>query len=258
MPSATMVRRGQIFGSMRKVQVRTAEVRAATTEKPPSPSANRDHSRREAVTAEPDELRAHRLAKRRKLLIGAVVAKLAIAGGVWMFTDTGHVATDNAYVGADAAQVTPLVAGPVATVEVVNTQAVKRGDVLFRLDDTDARLALAKAEAEWNRVRRQYRQAVATSRALGAQVAAGDADISSARAQVAIASSAYEKARVDLDRRSALADSGAVSGEELTASRNAWSAASGNLAQARAGLAQATAARHAAILLARQPVESLN
>jgi len=184
--------------------------------------------------------------RRKKLFLG-FGAVLALAGaGYWMLADGDLVATDNAYVAADAAQLTPLVAGPVAAVAVVNTQAVRRGDVLLRLDDTDARLALARAEAEYQRVRRQFGQVSATSGALASQVMAGEADIARARAQVDIASSALAKARVDLDRRASVADSGAVSGEELTSARNGFTTAQGNLAQARAGLAQALAARGAA------------
>jgi membrane fusion protein (multidrug efflux system) len=184
-------------------------------------------------------------AKRRKLFAGLGVALAVTGAGYWLLADSDHVSTDNAYVNAETAQVTPLVSGPVAAVAVVNTQNVKRGDILFRLDDTDARLSLARAEAEWQRVRRQFGQAVATSGALASQVAASEADIARARAQVDIATSAYAKARVDLDRRAGLAGSGAVSGEELTAVRNAFSAAQGNLAQARASLAQAVAGRNA-------------
>jgi membrane fusion protein (multidrug efflux system) len=206
-----------------------------------------DHSTEFAEAADLEhEVRSRRNAKRRKLFGLAGLAGLTLVGGAWLMSDTDHVATDNAYVAADTAQVTPLVSGPVASVSVVNTQQVRRGDVLFRLDDTDARLAVAKAEAEYQRVRRQFVQAIANGEALGAQVSAGEATIDTARAQVAIATSAYHKARVDLDRRSGLADSGAVSGEELTASRNALAAAQGNLSQARASLAEAMAGRNAA------------
>ena len=185
-------------------------------------------------------------AKRKKLFLALGAAVAVIGGGYALLSDGDHVTTDNAYVNADVAQVTPLVAGPVSSVAVVNTQTVKRGDILMRLDDTDARIALAKAEAEWQRVRRQYGQVIANGDALSAQVRAGDAEVGRARAQLDIATAAFAKAKIDLDRRQQLADSGAVSGEELTIVRNAYAAAQGNLAQARAGLAQANAARASA------------
>ena len=185
-------------------------------------------------------------AKRKKLFLALGAAVAVIGGGYALLSDGDHVTTDNAYVNADVAQVTPLVAGPVSSVAVVNTQTVKRGDILVRLDDTDARIALAKVEAEWQRVRRQYGQVIANGDALSAQVRAGDAEVGRARAQLDIATAAFAKAKIDLDRRQQLADSGAVSGEELTIVRNAYAAAQGNLAQARAGLAQANAARASA------------
>ncbi|QGN55733.1 HlyD family efflux transporter periplasmic adaptor subunit [Novosphingobium sp. Gsoil 351] len=188
----------------------------------------------------------HKRTRRGTLFAGLGLALAAATAGYFLLADGDHVATDNAYVNAETAQVTPLVAGAVADVAVRNTEFVRQGQILFRLDDTDARLAVAKAEAEYQRVRRQFSQALATSGALGSQVAAGGAEIARARADLAIASAAFEKARTDLGRRSGLTETGAVSGEELTAARNAYAAAAGNVAQARAGLAQASAARNAA------------
>jgi len=184
--------------------------------------------------------------RRKKLFAGLGIATAVLAGGYYLLSDGDHVRTDNAYVNADVAQVTPQLAAPVAAVEVVNTQMVRKGDVLLRLDDSDARIALVRAEAEWQRVRRQFGQALATGDALAAQVAQGDAAVRRAQSQVDVAASAYAKARIDLDRRVELADSGAISAEELTVARNAFAAAQGNLGQARAALAEAKAARTAA------------
>lgn len=187
------------------------------------------------------------IARKRKKLFAALGGAMLLAGaGYWMLADGDIVATDNAYVAADSAQVTPLVSGAVTKVFVANTQIVKRGDILIQLDDTDAKLALARAEADYARARRQFGQAVATNGSLAAQVGAGSAQIGEARAQVQVANAALAKARVDLDRRAGIADGGAVSGEEMTVVRNAYAAAQGNLAQAKAGLAGAVAARGAA------------
>jgi len=185
-------------------------------------------------------------ARRKKLFAALGIATVALAGSYYLLVDGDHVRTDNAYVNADVAQVTPQLAAPVATVEVVNTQVVRKGDVLLRLDDSDARIALIRAEAEWQRVRRQFGQVVATGDSLAAQVAQGDAAVRRAQSQLDVAASAFTKARIDLDRRVKLVDSGAISAEELTVARNAYAAAEGNLGQARAALAEAKAARSAA------------
>lgn len=182
----------------------------------------------------------------RKVMLGIAGAFLLAGGGWYLLHDTGHVSTDNAYVNADSAQVTPLVTADVAAVPVVNTQFVHRGDVLLRLDDRDARLAFEKAEAAYLKARREYAQTSATGGSLAAQVSAKDADIGQARAQLAAAESAFAKAKVDLDRRSALAQTGAVSGDELTSVKNAFAAAQSQLGVARAAVAQAEAQRGAA------------
>ena len=189
---------------------------------------------------------AARKNRRKKVVIALAAAKLAMGAAAWMFFDDAHVSTDNAYVGADSAQVTPLVSAAVSEVLVANTQVVRKGQVLLRLDDSDARLAVARAEAEYLKARRQFSQTAANSGSLAAQINARDADIGQAQAQLAASQANFEKARIDLARRTELASSGAVSGEELTVARNAFATAQANLALARAGIAQAAATRGAA------------
>ncbi|WP_293844609.1 biotin/lipoyl-binding protein [Sphingopyxis sp.] len=111
-------------------------------------------------------------AKRKKLFIG-LGATVAILGGGYLAYDvliaSRHVETDNACVGANVAQVTPLISGPVHDVLVDDALPVKRGDILVRLDDTDARLTLARAEAELATTERRIRGLVATDSGLGAR-----------------------------------------------------------------------------------------
>lgn len=186
----------------------------------------------------------------RKKLLGGIAGLVLLGGaayGTWYALVGSHfISTDNAYVGADTASVTPMVAAQVLNVAVADTQAVRKGDVLLRLDDSDARIALAQAEAELVRAKRQFGQTSATSSALAAQVQARGADIARARAQLVAAQADYEKARVDLARRQRLAPNGAVSGEELSSATNAFASARANLELARAGVAQASATRGSA------------
>lgn len=200
------------------------------------------------------QLRTEEVAQRpntlRKKLLGGIAGAVLLAGagygGWYVLIGSHHVSTDNAYVGADTASVTPMVAAQVLNVRVSDTQAVRRGDVLVQLDDSDARIALAQAEAELARSRRQYGQTSATSTALAAQVDARNADIARARAQLVSAQADYERARVDLARRQRLAPNGAVSGEELSSATNAFASARAALELARAGIAQASSTKGAA------------
>jgi membrane fusion protein (multidrug efflux system) len=187
---------------------------------------------------------------RRRTLLAGIAGAVLVAGigygGWYALIGSHHVSTDNAYVGADTAQVTPMVSGQVAQVLVSDAQTVKQGDVLVRIDDRDARIALADAEAALAKARRQFGQTSATGNALNAQIAAKNQAIASAKAQFFSAQAAFEKASVDLDRRRKLAPSGAVSADELTSAVNAYAAAKGSLENARAAVNQAIAARGSA------------
>jgi membrane fusion protein, multidrug efflux system len=184
--------------------------------------------------------------RRRKVMLGLAGALLLAGGGWYMLRDTGHVSTDNAYVGAESAQVTPLINAAVTDVPVVNTEVVHKGDILLKLDDSDFRLAVEKAQAAYLKARRQYQQSSATSGSLAADIGARDADIGQAQAQLVAAQSAVEKSKADLDRREHLAGDGFVSKEELTSFRNAYVSAQSNLREAEAAITQAQANKGAA------------
>ena len=184
---------------------------------------------------------ARRTSRRQLFLIfGAILLVTAIAYGVyWFVAGRGTVSTDNAYVGADSAQVTPLITAAVTAVPVRETQTVNAGDVLVRLDPADAQVALDQARAQLATAERRVAGYYAEGRALGAQVASRDADIAAADARIASAQSDLTRAKVDLQRRQALSASGAVSGDELTTAQNRYSSAVAAIAVAKAARAQA-------------------
>ena len=197
------------------------------------------------IAATDDNFDASRATSSRKkgfMGLAAAIVIAAVGYGLWYyFVGSRYVSTDNAYSAAEVAEVTPSVTGIVQTVNVVDTQAVKQGDVLVQLDDTDARLALAQAEANLGQSRRRVSSYMATDEGLAAQVKAREADETQAQARLVAAQSDFTKAQVDLKRREALAKSGAVSGEELTNARNAMAQAESSLNVAKAAAAQATA-----------------
>ncbi len=186
--------------------------------------------------------------KRKKYL--SIVAVMVILGAViyllWHFVFGQSVNTDNAYVGADTAQITSMVTGQVAAVKVSDTQQVKQGDVLVLINQEDAKIALAQAEAELAKAKRQYSQSFANSDALNSQVLVSGDDIQSAKAQVAQAQVNVERMQDELNRRVQLDRSGAISKEELATAKSAFNSAKANLDVAQAGLAQAQSKRQAA------------
>ena len=183
--------------------------------------------------------------RRRKQLFGVLGAAILVGaagwGAHWFLVERGKVSTDNAYVGAETAEVTPRVAGAVNQVLVTDTQAVKAGQVLVALDDSDAKLAVANAQAALGQAERKVKAYFADAQALGGQLDARQADVARADAQIAGSKADVERASVELKRRQALAASGAVSGDELTDAQNRFSTAAAGLQAAQAARAQALA-----------------
>src|SRR6185312_14981291 len=87
----------------------------------------------------------------RRLVRRMLFALLPVAlfsGGYWYVTGGQVMSTDDAYVEADKVGVSTDVSGIVKEVDVTENQHVDAGRVLYRLDDLQFRLALARATAQ--------------------------------------------------------------------------------------------------------------
>jgi len=186
--------------------------------------------------------------KRKKLLsiFAVILIIIALVYSIYHLVFGQTVSTDNAYVGAETAEITSMVSGQVAEVKVSDTQQVKQGDVLAIVDPRDAQIALAQAQAELAKAKRQYTQSSANSSSLSSQIMISSDDINSAKAQVAQSQVAQQQAQQEFDRRNRLSASGAISKEEFTKSQSALDNAQANLKVAQAALAQAESKRKAA------------
>ncbi|XAH25567.1 HlyD family efflux transporter periplasmic adaptor subunit [Xylophilus sp. GW821-FHT01B05] len=173
--------------------------------------------------------------KRRKALTTlAVIVVLAGAGwGAYEYLVASHYeSTDNAYVQGNVIQITPQVAGTVMAIMADDTDFVKAGQPLVRLDPADARVALAQAEANLAQSVRQARTLYVNNGSLAAQITVRQTDVAKAQADIA-------RANDDLNRRLALSGNGAVSKEELNHARTQLDNAKSALAAAQAGVTTA-------------------
>jgi membrane fusion protein (multidrug efflux system) len=176
-------------------------------------------------------------------LVGiALLAGTGVAAYLW-FEASRRVTTDDAYVEGTVAPVSARVAGHVAEVFVDDNRAVKKGDLLVRLDPRDfqarldqAKAALAMADASHRAARSdipltrettraQIEQARATLEASQVAVRSSEsavaegrarlearrAALAAARAEVAGAQSARRKAGRELERMQRLVKDGYVS-----------------------------------------------
>lgn len=150
--------------------------------------------------------------------IGVVVAGAAY--GAYYFTDGRyHESTDDAYVNGNLVQLTPQVTGTVNAVNSDDTQIVKVGDPLVTLDPADSRIALLNAEAALGQAVRQVSTLYVNNNYFAANVAQRESDLA--------------RAQDDLKRRVGVANTGAVSAEDVSHARDAVAAAQASLDAAR-------------------------
>ncbi|MGF6533052.1 MULTISPECIES: EmrA/EmrK family multidrug efflux transporter periplasmic adaptor subunit [Paraburkholderia] len=162
--------------------------------------------------------------KRMMALLVIVILIAAIAYGFYYFLVARfHESTDDAYVNGNVVQITPQVTGTVIAVNADDTQTVKAGDPVVVLDPADARVALEQSEANLGQVVRQVRGLFADDNQYQAQVEVREADLS--------------RAQDDLRRRMLVAQTGAVSQEEISHARDAVKSAQAALDAAKQQLA---------------------
>lgn len=112
-----------------------------------------------------------RLALRVVLLV--VVPVVAVLVGVYIYAESGrYVTTENAYIKSNVVAISSDVSGRVEWVGVDDNALVRKGQILFRLDQQPFRIALDRSEAELELVRTQVEQLRADYREAIAQVAA--------------------------------------------------------------------------------------
>ncbi|MFO0986222.1 MAG: HlyD family secretion protein [Alphaproteobacteria bacterium] len=94
----------------------------------------------------------------RRLVMWGVPLLIVVAGGYAYLTGGRYVSTDDAYVKSGMVTISADVAGRVIEIGVKDSQRVRKGDMLFRLDDRSYRFALERAEANLAQVRLQIEQ----------------------------------------------------------------------------------------------------
>lgn len=200
------------------------------------------------LTAAPPAASAPRITPRRRklVLLGGIVAALAVAaaGGRWWLVGRFHQTTDDAFVGADVTVISSRVPGAIARVWVREDQAVRAGDVLVQLDDTDFKTAAARAAAG-------VQQARSRIRGLDASIEWQRAMIAAANTRVAFAAAALGQAQLDLRRATHLVSGDAIAIQEADRRRTDADKAQADAADARDLLAAAQA--QLGVLRAQRP-----
>ena len=135
---------------------------------------------------------------------------LAVIAGVFAGADYGRyywttgrylVSTDDAYVDAHSAMISPKISGYISDVAVDDNQSVKAGDVIARIDPRDYQTALDQARAN-------VAAAQASTTTLSQQIAQQSLVVEQARQQVASDQAALIYSQQDFQRYTDLAHTG--------------------------------------------------
>ena len=165
-------------------------------------------------------------------LTGLVVV-LGAAYGIYDWMVNSHFEeTDNAYVQGNIVQIAPQTAGTVQSIMADDTDYVKEGQIMVRLDPADAKVAFEQAKANLAQAVRQVRTLYVNTGSYTAQIAQRQAEVSKDKNDLA-------RAQNDLKRRQALTGNGAVSKEELSHAQSQVDAAQAAVTAAQAAVSTA-------------------
>jgi membrane fusion protein (multidrug efflux system) len=212
---------------------------AASSPVSPSPAARRPEApvteKPAAAPAAATQPAAPKSGKRKIVLmgVGAVLALAAVAYGVnYVLVGRFMVGTDDAYVRANNTTLGARVSGHIAAVLPGDNVAVHAGDVIFRIDDGDYRIAV-------NAARTRIATQQATIDRIGRQVTAQQSAVEQSKAQLASAEAQSNRAQLDFDRQQSLSTKG-------FASRATFEVSQAGRDQGTAGVQAAQAAYDAA------------
>ena len=171
--------------------------------------------------------------KKALLTLTSVVVLVGLAWTAYEWLVASHYeSTDNAYVQGNVIQITPQIGGTVMAILADDTDYVKAGDPLVKLDPADTQVALDQTRAALAQTVRQVRTLYANNASLSAQVAVREADVVKAQTEIA-------RATDDLNRRQSLIQNGAISKEELSHAQTQLANGKNALNSALAGVAAA-------------------
>lgn len=201
---------------------------------------------------------------RKSVVVGVVAGGVVAAAiaGLWLADQAAFVMTTDARVRARMVTVSPEVAGRIVAMPVEAGDRVKAGDVLARLDEEKAKLALEAATLELKALEigigRERLNAQITEARGGERVASRGAALESAGADVEAAKAMLARSEADHARAVKLHGAGLVAqagmdraDEALAVAQQAAARANAQLAESRAGLGEAEAERGEASVASR-------
>lgn len=143
------------------------------------------------------------VSSKRKFVILLLIILVAAGVGIVVILSAGKEKTDDAQLEADIASISPRVPGYVKTLNVVDNQVVKAGDVILEIDPTDYQLAFDRANASLDAAKARAAGSVQSFESTRVSAPSGQL---AAEAQVKQAQATYDNAAKALKRVQSLSE----------------------------------------------------
>jgi membrane fusion protein, multidrug efflux system len=156
--------------------------------------------------------------------VGRILSALTVTGAIVLglvvvYQTNSYPRTDNSEILANFIGIAPQVEGPLVRLHVHDNQFVKKGDLLFEIDDQPYRYALEKSVSEQATLEGQVSDERRRIAALVSGVSVAEANIRSTEADVTRWGAAVDQARADV----------ANAQEAVSRARAEWNYANNNL-----------------------------
>ena len=141
----------------------------------------------------------------------AILCAVVVLGGYAIYKASFYQSTDDAYVETTTVSVAPKVSGQIIKTYITDNQFVKEGELVAEIDPADYEVKVEAAEATYNKVLLNQKNA---------------------QANLVAANSAIDLAQKDLERYTKLYEAGAVSRQALDMAQAKYDSAQANLTSA--------------------------
>ena len=228
----------------KEADIKADSVAEAPLERPPAAPAGAP-----AGQKPPASIAAPKSGKRKRVLTGVgLLLALAAAGYATHYFIVGRfmVSTDDSYVRANNTMLGARVSGHIQEIVPRDNSVVRKGDVIFRIDDGDYKIAVDAA-------RSKIATQEATIARIGRQVAAQQSAVEQAQANLTSSEAAMKRAGLDYERQQALSSKGFASHATFEQSEDARDQ---GMAAVRAARAAFDAARDNVEVTKAQQVEA--
>lgn len=153
--------------------------------------------------------------KKKKIIIFGALGVIALVGIIYFVLGSTYESTDNAQIEANIVPIKTSVSGYIKTIHFNDNQLVKKGDLLFTIDDVELQTRVAQATATLENAKANLIAARSNEKVSSQNADAATLSSSSTENNIAIAKARLTKIKDDYKRTKNLLDAKAATQAEM-------------------------------------------